>query len=95
MDVSIRKQIIDKNCLRIFVRCDILPSLTVLENKKRCSPDKYWGTAFFARFMIYSILFPSFTFFLDSFHLPLGNKFVVCPKFTNPMNVIRKSIPFI
>ena len=29
MDASIKKQIIDKNCLRILVRCDILPKAKI------------------------------------------------------------------
>ena len=33
----------------------------------------------------YSILFPSFTFFLDGFHLAFGDKFEICIKTTDLM----------
>ena len=48
------------------------PSLTVENQKNRCIPCISWSAAIFAVVTKYSILFPSFAFFLNSSHFAFG-----------------------
>ncbi len=50
----------------------IIPSLTVENQKNRCIPCISWSAAIFAVVTKYSILFPSFAFFLNSSHFAFG-----------------------
>ncbi len=49
-----------------------IPSLTVENQKNRCIPCISWSAAIFAVVTKYSILFPSFAFFLNSSHFAFG-----------------------
>lgn len=49
------------------------------------SPSTTLNTPILTVVLNYSILFPSFTFFLDGFHLAFGDKFEICIKTTDLM----------
>lgn len=71
----------------------IIPSLTVVKRKNRCIPCIYWDSAIFCVVMVYSILFPSFTFFLNGFHFTFGYELIIRSKATNIMKIIRDGFP--
>ena len=48
-------------------------------------PENIGAVAILTVVLNYSILFPSFTFFLDGFHLAFGDKFEICIKTTDLM----------
>ena len=64
--------------------CKIL-FLTVSKNKIAATPENIGVVAILTVVLNYSILFPSFTFFLDGFHLAFGDKFEICIKTTDLM----------
>ena len=68
----------------IFDRGIIL-FLTVSKNKIAATPENIGVVAILTVVLNYSILFPSFTFFLDGFHLAFGDKFEICIKTTDLM----------
>lgn len=70
-----------------------IPSLTVVKRKNRCIPCIYWDSAIFCVVMVYSILFPSFTFFLNGFHFTFGYELIIRSKATNIMKIIRDGFP--
>ena len=80
---NVFKQIIEKSRLR-FDRHKIL-FLTVSKNKIAATPENIGVVAILTVVLNYSILFPSFTFFLDGFHLAFGDKFEICIKTTDLM----------
>ena len=80
---NVFKQIIEKRHLR-FDRHKIL-FLTVSKNKIAATPENIGVVAILTVVLNYSILFPSFTFFLDGFHLAFGDKFEICIKTTDLM----------
>ena len=49
------------------------------------TPENIGVVAILTVVLNYSILFPSFTFFLDGFHLAFGDKFEICIKTTDLM----------
>ena len=59
--------------------------LTVSKNKIAATPENIGVVAILTVVLNYSILFPSFTFFLDGFHLAFGDKFEICIKTTDLM----------
>ena len=59
--------------------------LTVSKNKIAAMPENIGVVAILTVVLNYSILFPSFTFFLDGFHLAFGDKFEICIKTTDLM----------
>lgn len=59
--------------------------LTVSKNKIAATPENIGIVAILTVVLNYSILFPSFTFFLDGFHLAFGDKFEICIKTTDLM----------
>ncbi len=61
----------------------ILLSLTVEKQKIAVSLDFTWGSAIFCIALEYSILFPTFTLFLNVFHLSFCDKFIIRFKATN------------
>lgn len=63
----------------------ILLFLTVSKNKIAAMPENIGVVAILTVVLNYSILFPSFTFFLDGFHLAFGDKFEICIKTTDLM----------
>ena len=65
--------------------CDTLLFLTVSKNKIAATPENIGVVAILTVVLNYSILFPSFTFFLDGFHLAFGDKFEICIKTTDLM----------
>ena len=67
-----------------LVSCKIL-FLTVSKNKIAATPENIGVVAILTVVLNYSILFPSFTFFLDGFHLAFGDKFEICIKTTDLM----------
>lgn len=75
----------------IILFTDILKSdkiilfLTVSKNKIAATPENIGVVAILTVVLNYSILFPSFTFFLDGFHLAFGDKFEICIKTTDLM----------
>ena len=69
---------------RCLVSCKIL-FLTVSKNKIAAMPENIGVVAILTVVLNYSILFPSFTFFLDGFHLAFGDKFEICIKTTDLM----------
>ena len=76
--------------LHIFVwcnlkNCDTILFLTVSKNKIAAMPENIGVVAILTVVLNYSILFPSFTFFLDGFHLAFGDKFEICIKTTDLM----------
>ena len=64
---------------------DIILFLTVSKNKIAATPENIGVVAILTVVLNYSILFPSFTFFLDVFHLAFGDKFEICIKTTDLM----------
>lgn len=64
---------------------DIILFLTVSKNKIATTPENIGVVAILTVVLNYSILFPSFTFFLDGFHLAFGDKFEICIKTTDLM----------
>ena len=64
---------------------DIFLFLTVSKNKIAATPENIGVVAILTVVLNYSILFPSFTFFLDGFHLAFGDKFEICIKTTDLM----------
>lgn len=64
---------------------DIILFLTVSKNKIAAMPENIGVVAILTVVLNYSILFPSFTFFLDGFHLAFGDKFEICIKTTDLM----------
>ena len=71
--------------LKIMNRRDIILFLTVSKNKIAATPENIGVVAILTVGLNYSILFPSFTFFLDGFHLAFGDKFEICIKTTDLM----------
>ena len=71
--------------LFIFIRSLIILFLTVSKNKIAATPENIGVVAILTVVLNYSILFPSFTFFLDGFHLAFGDKFEICIKTTDLM----------
>lgn len=65
--------------------CAIFLFLTVSKNKIAATPENIGVVAILTVVLNYSILFPSFTFFLDGFHLAFGDKFEICIKTTDLM----------
>ena len=63
----------------------IILFLTVSKNKIAATPENIGVVAILTVVLNYSILFPSFTFFLDGFHLDFGDKFEICIKTTDLM----------
>ena len=63
----------------------IILFLTVSKNKIAAMPENIGIVAILTVVLNYSILFPSFTFFLDGFHLAFGDKFEICIKTTDLM----------
>lgn len=68
-----------------FSFCVIILFLTVSKNKIAATPENIGVVAILTVVLNYSILFPSFTFFLDGFHLAFGDKFEICIKTTDLM----------
>ena len=64
---------------------NIILFLTVSKNKIAATPENIGVVAILTVVLNYSILFPSFTFFLDGFHLAFGDKFEICIKTTDLM----------
>ena len=71
--------------LVFFMLCDRILFLTVSKNKIAAMPENIGVVAILTVVLNYSILFPSFTFFLDGFHLAFGDKFEICIKTTDLM----------
>ena len=71
--------------LRYDLSHDIILFLTVSKNKIAATPENIGVVAILTVVLNYSILFPSFTFFLDGFHLAFGDKFEICIKTTDLM----------
>ena len=69
------------------MRCNFVKILflTVSKNKIAATPENIGVVAILTVVLNYSILFPSFTFFLDGFHLAFGDKFEICIKTTDLM----------
>ena len=63
----------------------IILFLTISKNKIAATPENIGVVAILTVVLNYSILFPSFTFFLDGFHLAFGDKFEICIKTTDLM----------
>ena len=63
----------------------IILFLTVSKNKIAATPENIGVVAILTVVLNNSILFPSFTFFLDGFHLAVGDKFEICIKTTDLM----------
>ena len=74
-----------KNPLKIPSIFAIILFLTVSKNKIAAMPENIGVVAILTVVLNYSILFPSFTFFLDGFHLAFGDKFEICIKTTDLM----------
>ena len=69
-----------------FLSCHVkILFLTVSKNKIAAMPENIGVVAILTVVLNYSILFPSFTFFLDGFHLAFGDKFEICIKTTDLM----------
>ena len=71
--------------LTILYLFAIILFLTVSKNKIAAMPENIGVVAILTVVLNYSILFPSFTFFLDGFHLAFGDKFEICIKTTDLM----------
>lgn len=71
--------------LIFYVLNSIILFLTVSKNKIAATPENIGVVAILTVVLNYSILFPSFTFFLDGFHLAFGDKFEICIKTTDLM----------
>ena len=65
--------------------CGKILFLTVSKNKIAAMPENIGVVAILTVVLNYSILFPSFTSFLDGFHLAFGDKFEICIKTTDLM----------
>lgn len=65
--------------------CVTILFLTVSKNKIAAMPENIGVVAILTVVLNYSILFPSFTSFLDGFHLAFGDKFEICIKTTDLM----------
>ena len=76
-----------QNCVdKYFVKTyNKILFLTVSKNKIAATPENIGVVAILTVVLNYSILFPSFTFFLDGFHLAFGDKFEICIKTTDLM----------
>ena len=74
-----------KGGLRDIIGYVIFLFLTVSKNKIAATPENIGVVAILTVVLNYSILFPSFTFFLDGFHLAFGDKFEICIKTTDLM----------
>lgn len=61
------------------------PVFDSFKNKIAATPENIGVVAILTVVLNYSILFPSFTFFLDGFHLAFGDKFEICIKTTDLM----------
>lgn len=61
------------------------PVFDSFKNKIAAMPENIGVVAILTVVLNYSILFPSFTFFLDGFHLAFGDKFEICIKTTDLM----------
>ena len=75
-------------CIKTFLLnkiCATILFLTVSKNKIAAMPENIGVVAILTVVLNYSILFPSFTFFLDGFHLAFGDKFEICIKTTDLM----------
>ena len=68
-----------------IIKIRIILFLTVSKNKIAATPENIGVVAILTVVLNYSILFPSFTFFLDGFHLAFGDKFEICIKTTDLM----------
>ena len=80
------KNIIEiKKVIYIFLQNVTILFLTVSKNKIAATPENIGVVAILTVVLNYSILFPSFTFFLDGFHLAFGDKFEICIKTTDLM----------
>lgn len=75
----------DKSGLQEASPDDTILFLTVSKNKIAATPENIGVVAILTVVLNYSILFPSFTFFLDGFHLAFGDKFEICIKTTDLM----------
>ena len=73
------------NLLTCIKKENIILFLTVSKNKIAATPENIGVVAILTVVLNYSILFPSFTFFLDGFHLAFGDKFEICIKTTDLM----------
>lgn len=71
--------------LTLYRELHIILFLTVSKNKIAATPENIGVVAILTVVLNYSILFPSFTFFLDGFHLAFGDKFEICIKTTDLM----------
>ena len=80
-----KKQSIIKKIDYILIAFQIILFLTVSKNKIAAMPENIGVVAILTVVLNYSILFPSFTFFLDGFHLAFGDKFEICIKTTDLM----------
>ena len=74
-----------KYCFQYTAIAGIILFLTVSKNKIAAMPENIGVVAILTVVLNYSILFPSFTFFLDGFHLAFGDKFEICIKTTDLM----------
>ena len=74
-----------KFCLPANIPHVTILFLTVSKNKIATMPENIGVVAILTVVLNYSILFPSFTFFLDGFHLAFGDKFEICIKTTDLM----------
>lgn len=86
LQVKIKKNI--KNVIydyEFWKKAVIILFLTVSKNKIAATPENIGIVAILTVVLNYSILFPSFTFFLDGFHLAFGDKFEICIKTTDLM----------
>ena len=63
-------------------------SLTVTKPKKTCTSWFYWGWEIYCVVLEYSILFPTFAFFQNVFHLPFGDKSLIRFKVANSVQCI-------
>ena len=79
--------VVYKNCKIKYLEYNknIILFLTVSKNKIAATPENIGVVAILTVVLNYSILFPSFTFFLDGFHLAFGDKFEICIKTTDLM----------
>ena len=73
------------NIFKKVEKTGIILFLTVSKNKIAATPENIGVVAILTVVLNYSILFPSFTFFLDGFHLAFGDKFEICIKTTDLM----------
>ena len=82
---GMRPTIAERELFYFYIKTDILLFLTVSKNKIAAMPENIGVVAILTVVLNYSILFPSFTFFLDGFHLAFGDKFEICIKTTDLM----------